>query len=210
MPHVLILGATGRAGSQLLRLALDKGFQVTVLVRSIEKLCVSAHPNLRIVEGSVSDSACWQSIRQKPLDGVLSTLGVFIKSAGFPMTELTKKILSELPESSRVVVMSSLGVGDSRGQGGLVVKYVTRIVLKYVLQDKEKQEQLIRSSSHRWTIIRPPRLLDSPESKPFKTWEGRNKPAWVKWKLSTHDAAVAMLNAFEQDSSIGRCLQISY
>lgn len=38
MKHILLFGATGRTGIQVLKYALDKGYRVTALVRNPEKI----------------------------------------------------------------------------------------------------------------------------------------------------------------------------
>ena len=49
---ILILGATGRVGQEVLTHALSDGHDVTVLVRDKNKLCVD-HQSVRLIEGNV-------------------------------------------------------------------------------------------------------------------------------------------------------------
>jgi len=49
---ILILGATGRVGSEIVNHALQDGHQVTVLVRSPEKIQLN-NENLTIIQGNV-------------------------------------------------------------------------------------------------------------------------------------------------------------
>ena len=52
--RVLVIGATGGTGRQLVQQALDQGHQVTAFVRNPSKLQVE-HANLRIAKGDVLD-----------------------------------------------------------------------------------------------------------------------------------------------------------
>src|SRR5947208_16200457 len=52
--RILIVGATGGTGRELVRQALEQGHQVTALVRKPKKMTLE-HPNLRVVRGNVRD-----------------------------------------------------------------------------------------------------------------------------------------------------------
>src|SRR5438132_11000870 len=71
--RILIIGATGGTGHQLVRQALEQGHQVTAFVRKPEKLKI-AHPSLRATRGDVLDYASVESAMQGQ-DAVLSALG---------------------------------------------------------------------------------------------------------------------------------------
>ena len=70
---LLILGATGSTGQQLLTRALDQQHEVTVLVRNPSKLN-SQHQQLKIIKGDVLDEATLTDAL-KGQDAVLSALG---------------------------------------------------------------------------------------------------------------------------------------
>jgi uncharacterized protein YbjT (DUF2867 family) len=60
------------------------------------------------------------------------------------------------------VVISSWGVGDSRRRLPLFFRaFVAPVLLRAELADKQRQEQLVRSSDVTWTIVRPSRLTNS-------------------------------------------------
>src|SRR6202035_2503978 len=52
--RILIIGATGGTGHELVRQALEQGHQVTALARKPKKMKLE-HPNLRVVQGNVRD-----------------------------------------------------------------------------------------------------------------------------------------------------------
>lgn len=70
MKRIVLIGATGFVGSALLKEALDRGHEVTALVRLPSKLTI-AHPHLTIVEGDVADSDFMASL-MKGVDAVIS------------------------------------------------------------------------------------------------------------------------------------------
>ncbi len=210
--HLLLLGSTGRVGQQLLSQALQRGYRVTALVRDPARLPTNDHARLRVVRGALEDTALLAEILESGVDAVLSTLGVYLKKPATTLTDMTAPVLQAMAASpaKRFVCMSSLGVGDSKGQGGLVEQFVIRWVLRHVLVDKQAQEKLIEHSGLDWSILRPPRIMDSAEQRPYLRWNNASAPGKPEWKISRADAAREMLDLLEDDSSIGQTWHISY
>jgi len=71
--RVLVIGATGGTGRQLVQRALAAGHQVTAFVRNPAKLQIE-HPNLRVAKGNVLDYATVESA-MRGQEAVLSALG---------------------------------------------------------------------------------------------------------------------------------------
>ncbi len=140
--HLLIVGATGGTGLELVTQALERGHDVTAFVRKPSALKMT-HERLRVVQGDVMDAA---SLRQAMAgqDAVLCALGH--KRWFYPtriLSQGTANILSAMQGSGvrRLVCETSLGVGDSRGRMGL---YYTLFVIPFILPfyywDKARQE----------------------------------------------------------------------
>ena len=63
----------------------------------------------------------------------------------------------------RLVCVSALGVGDSRGHGGFVFdRLFLPLLLSHAYKDKDGQEAAIRASSLDWVIVRPAMLTNDP------------------------------------------------
>ena len=208
---ILLFGATGRTGQHVLSQALDSGFHVTAFVRNGAGLAEWTD-RCRIVEGDIADCDALKHVMTEGFDAVLLTLGIYHKTEEAPLTDITAPILGAMKEAqiTRLICMSSLGVGDSVGQGNWVVRAVQRFNLPYVLKDKEKQEALIRESGLDWTIIRPPQLLDRDASKPYFSWAGAVPQKRLRWKITRKDAASEMLKHVTCGDHIHQALQISY
>ncbi len=210
--HLLILGGAGRAGQSLVREALASGYRVTALLRNPQKLEIPAHPQLNIVKGDVTDQCLLQKLLAGKVDAVLSTLGIYIKHPGTPLADMTAPLvrLMEQQGVQRLICMSSHGVGGSRKQGSLLVKFITGITLRHVLVDKQRQEEIIERSGLAWTILRPPRILDSDQSRAYQRWMECPDPPRPRWQISKQDAALEMLALLEDDSSVRQVWHISY
>jgi hypothetical protein len=63
----------------------------------------------------------------------------------------------------RLVCVSALGVGDSRGHGGFVFdRLFLPLLLSQAYKDKERQEAAVRASALDWVLVRPAMLTDDP------------------------------------------------
>ncbi len=210
--HLLVLGGAGRCGQSVLKQALQHGYRVTALLRDPAKLDDLQHDNLTIDEGDAADEDSITRCLQYGVDAVVSTLGTYIRNDATPMTDITRTLIAVMQSQavSRIVLMSSMGVGDSKRWGGLTEQFVIRFVLRHVLADKTSQEQLLRQSDLDWTILRPPRILESLEHSDYSRWQSELVGFKPRWKISRADAAKEMLGLLEDPSTIGQTWHISY
>jgi uncharacterized protein YbjT (DUF2867 family) len=155
--RIAVLGATGATGDQFIRKALQRGHTITALVRSPQKVTI-AHPNLIVQKGDARHIDDLQIVL-KDQDAVFCALGngenlrpTDIRTEG---TRAMIRALEGLNTKPYVVILSSLGAGDSQFQIQQPSRIMVRTMLRNVLQDHEAQEALIRASGLPYTIIRP-------------------------------------------------------
>jgi hypothetical protein len=99
----------------------------------------------------------------------------------------------------RFVCETSLGVGDSWGRMGLYyTAFVGVFILPFYFRDKARQEQVIRSSSLDWVIVRPGVLTNGPKRGIYR--HGPEVGHWL-WtvRISRADVADFMLNQLTYD-----------
>ena len=97
------------------------------------------------------------------VDVVIQTLGVdFSPRLIFEGTRLfseSTRILVDAMKAAgvkRLITVTGIGAGDSRGHGGLLYDAILfPLLLKRVYDDKDVQERIVRSSGLDWTIVRP-------------------------------------------------------
>jgi uncharacterized protein YbjT (DUF2867 family) len=161
---ILVLGATGATGRLIVSKAVSKGYEVTALVRSKAKAIDLAGAEL--VEGDVRDPATLTRAIAG-CDAVVSSLG----TAMSPFREVTllstatRALVSVMAQQNirRLVCITGLGAGDSRGHGGFFFdRLFLPLMLRKVYEDKDRQEDAIRASTLDWTIVRPTVLNDKP------------------------------------------------
>jgi uncharacterized protein YbjT (DUF2867 family) len=63
----------------------------------------------------------------------------------------------------RLVCITGLGAGDSRGHGGFLFDtLILPLLLRKVYDDKNRQEDAVRGSKLDWVLVRPVVLNDKP------------------------------------------------
>ena len=155
--RILIVGASGALGRELVAQALARGHRVTALVRVPERFELR-HPNLTVVAGDVLDPAAVEAAVAGQ-EAVISALGhkrwmipTDILSTG------TANVLAAMARHGvrRFVCVTSLGVGDSWWRMGLYYTlFVLPVILQFYFWDKHRQEKIVRASGLDWTIVRP-------------------------------------------------------
>lgn len=162
--RVLVLGATGGAGRLIVGEAREKGHAVVALVRS--KANAAGFAGAELVEGDARDEAALARATAG-CDAVISSLGTTIS----PFREVT--LLSTATRAlvvvmarqnvRRLVCITGMGAGDSRGHGGFFYDWLFQpLLLRKVYEDKDRQEDVIRASALDWIIVRPTLLNDEP------------------------------------------------
>ena len=161
---VLLLGATGGTGREIVRRAVAEGHSVVALVRSILK--ANDLIGATLVEGDARDEAALASALEG-CSGVISSLGTPMSpfSEVTLLSTATRSIVNVMTQKKirRLVCITGLGAGDSRGHGGFVFdNFILPLLLRKVYEDKNRQEDVIRSSSLDWVLVRPMVLNDNP------------------------------------------------
>jgi uncharacterized protein YbjT (DUF2867 family) len=159
---VLIVGATGGTGRQLVAQALERGLTVTALVRNPSRLAVE-HPRLTVVRGDVLDPDSVEAA-MRGQDAVLCALGH--KRFFYPtriLSEGTRNILRAMETHGvmRLICETALGIGDSAGRMGLYYTFfVIPVILPFYFWDKTRQERAIAQTDVDWAIVRPGALTN--------------------------------------------------
>lgn len=167
MSKIVILGATGPTGRHIVQQAVSRGHDVTILVRSPQKAA-----ELKGVKLVVGDARDEKALRQalKGRDAVISALGT--PASPFRdvtlLSTATKALVKAMAAEhvSRLVAITGVGAGDSRGHGGALFDHaIFPLLLRKVYEDKNRQEDIIRASGLDWTIVRPTILTNKKGTK---------------------------------------------
>ncbi|PDZ08361.1 hypothetical protein CON70_28425 [Bacillus pseudomycoides] len=165
---ICIFGATGRVGSQLMKLALQDSHDITVLVRDQNKLMMR-HDKLHIVEGDVLQG----NDVKKALKGaelVLSALG----------TDGNRTLSNSIP--SIIKHMGKEGVKRiiTIGTAGILQARTNQKIYRFQSEESKRKTTTaaedhlaayvaLKNSGLCWTIVCPTHLIDGEETGIYRT-----------------------------------------
>lgn len=163
---IIVFGATGGVGQEVVKQALEKGLEVTAFVRTPAKLDVS-HENLTVIQGDAFNEA-EVAAAIAGHDAVVSCLG---SSQGMKksteLQEMVKNIVAGMQEHDvkRIVYTASAGIqNELTGVSGKLMMGV----LKNALTDHRAAVDLIGSHGLNYTIVRPMGLSNGPFSGQYR------------------------------------------
>lgn len=195
--NVVIFGATGPTGQQLVQQALEQGHQVTAVARTPSKLTLR-HERLRVVQGDALDPASVDRV-VRGAEVVLSALGVGRQfGATTVYSEGGRNILEAMLRHGvrRFVGIGSGGVEHDDPSFGLIYKYIVKpLLLKPAYDDMARFETYLKASSVEWIFVRPTMLTDGPKTGIYRVSLRYAPPRGTK--ISRADLATFMLEQLE-------------
>jgi len=197
---LLILGATGPTGQQLVAQALEAGHQVAALVRAESNL-----PSpVEVIRGDGRDPAAIAGAA-RGRDAVLSALGTGKSLKGGIASRAAANLVAA--SVKRLIFMSSFGVGDSFDDATLPQKLIFSTLLRSIYADKAKADATIQSSSLDWTIVRPVMLTNGPHTGAYRVGENLHPHGFPK--ISRADVADFMIRELTERTWIRKTVVIS-
>jgi putative NADH-flavin reductase len=205
MSTVLIVGASRGIGLETVKLALKAGHSVRALARSATAIRLH-DPRLEKLDGDALD----QRTIERALVGVdvvIQTLGISATPelifSGTHLFSVATRILVNSMEAAaikRLICVTGLGAGDSRGHGGLLYNAAVWLFLGRIYADKDAQERIIRRSRLDWTIVRPTVLTNGPRTGAYRVLVDARD--WRSGSISRADVADFLVKQLEDASLI--------
>ncbi|MFE2146651.1 NAD(P)-dependent oxidoreductase [Streptomyces sp. NPDC059456] len=211
-----VFGATGGVGREVVRQALDAGHEVTAVVRDPARLDVPAHARLRVavVRDLTDEEALFPVLTGRA--AVISALGAASNKQArlAPVTgPAVRAIVSAMDRAGvrRFAAVSAAPLGPDVEGDGVIARKVFLPVLRWALRDLyadlEVMEAAIRASGTRWTVVRPPRLLDKPRTGNYRRVIGANVPGGRT--ISRADVADALLASLTDPATAGHAVGVA-
>lgn len=207
---ITVIGAASGIGLALTQQALERGHEVTALIRNPAKLTLS-HPKLRVTKGDVRDQASIEAalIGQ---DAVCVSIGVSPSRKPIDtFSQGSRSVLAALQKMPNVkfVSVTGIGAGDSRGHGGFFYdKLLQPLLLKTIYEDKDREEDIIKASSADWMIVRPGMLTNGARTGSYRVLTDMN--GVTAGKISRADVADFVLNQLERPTHFKRTPLLTY
>lgn len=206
--NILLFGATGGTGRQVLKQGLEKGYHITAFVRNPAALTIK-DKKLFIVKGDIADaSQITTSIKDQ--DVVISTLGVKTTNALFHentiISDGVRTIISAMRNNrvKRFIFVASFGVNRKIF---FPEKLFMRTVLKNIFADIPRQENVITKSGLDWTIVHPARLTNGIYTGNYRI--GGELPIGLFSHISRADVADFLLKAASSREFVHKIITIS-
>lgn len=206
--RLLVFGATGSIGGQMVEQALGQGHVVGAFTRDPEKLDVE-HSNLRVFQGDAMDApSVEEAMRDQEV--VLCSLGAGRK--GIVRSEGTRNIVRAMQEAGvrRLICQTTLGVGDSQDNLNFFWKYIMfGALLRPAYEDHVLQEDYVKRSGLDWIIVRPGAFTDGGCTGEYRH-DFASTDKSIKLKISRADVADFMLRQITDDTYLHQTPGVSY
>jgi putative NADH-flavin reductase len=198
---ILILGASGKTGSILVRKALAAGNEVTAFVRDKDAL----EMNNSKLTVKVGDARNVVDIKA----ALLGQDAVVSMKAGDELIVRSTKALIEAAQTKgvkRVIMLSSFLVAPNY-KPNFVGKLIGNM-MKGMVSDKSSGEDLLKQSDLDWTIVYATSLDRAPAGQTVRVI-GQNQTVSMSNGIAREDVATFMLNQLDNSSSVKKMVVIT-
>jgi putative NADH-flavin reductase len=208
--NILVFGATGPTGQQIVRQALNRSHRVVAFVRQRDGLPIK-DDHLTLVVGDTTQDESQVAEAMRGQEVVVSALG---RRNSFRSDHLISRsmrtILPAMVRAGvrRLILVSALGVGDSHRGAPLIPRIMYRVLLRDIFADKNTAEEDVRSSGLEWTIVYPVLLTNGPLTGRYRV--GEQLALHGLPKISRADLAHFILSEVESPAFVRKVAAISY
>ena len=207
---IIVFGASGGTGLEIVKQALEAGYSVTAFVRNPVKLDIT-HPDLRLFRGDVLDATAVENAVAGQ-EAVISALGPTRPPVPGMMETAARNIVAAMQKADirRLISTTGAGVRDPLDQPKLIdhlMKGLLTLLAGEILRDSAANVEILRASDLDWTIVRYPRLLDAPHTGKYRVgYIGKDSGS----QLSRADGADFVLKELVQGKYIHQMPVVSY
>ena len=205
---LLVLGATGGTGLQVVDQAVERGLSVTAFVRSANAL-KSFGDRITVICGNLLSSSDLHTVIENH-DAVLSAFGPrqpWSKEDENLLHRFATVLTGAMVQSSvrRLVIESTAFL--FKDAIFPPANLVGRLFFPAVVRDAAEMERIVQESGLEWTIVRPPRLTDKPRTGQYRVGQGHLPPFGLS--ISRANVADFMLRTIQDPASNKRIVGVS-
>lgn len=173
---LIIFGATGGIGSQVIQQALAAGHDVTAVARRPAAIALQ-HEHLTVTQGDVLQADMLrETIAGK--DAIISALGARDRAPTTIYSEGIANIIGAMQASDvrRILCISAGGLDPVVTWQRVIAKPILWLVFKNMYTDLVRMETTVKASDLDWTIIRPPALTNGPRTGKYHSITNNHLP----------------------------------
>lgn len=201
--NVIVFGATGRTGFQVVKRALERGMKVTAFVRDPKKINL-LHPNLTVVQG---DALVQQDVSKhmKGMDAVVSALSS--SEVSFRLVFINN-IINAMREHKVKRIIAIGGIGALQASEHLKVYETITFPKEYIelTQAHVRVLDALLTSRNDFTFVCPPMIKDGERTGVYKTQDSYPTQGW---SILSADLADFIVNELIENKYIGKKVGIS-
>jgi putative NADH-flavin reductase len=177
---LVVFGASGASGRQIVEQALAAGHEVTAFVRNPAAITIK-HPKLKVMRGDALEA-----------DSVSQAI------AGQVCADSTRNIISAMKAHGvrRFICLSAYGASETKDTA--LYSKVLRAMIGKRVEDKDRQEELLRASDLDWVSVRPPLLTNGARKGRYRV--GFDIPIKLFSSVSRADVAEFMLKQLTDET----------
>ena len=207
--NLIVFGATGMVGKQLVQQALYGGHHVKAFGRNVYTTDYLQPDKLQLVQGALFDeSEVYNAI--KGCDAVLSAIGGAMDGTDKARTLGIKNIIKQMQKAAvkRIVAIGGLGVLNANENSLLVDEEDYPPEYKPVGLEHKKAYELLNESGLDWTFVCPPNIINEGPTGHYVT-KANYPPEPNNYKINAGDLSMFMLNEMEKKEFVKNRVGIS-
>lgn len=201
---IIVFGANGRTGQEVIQQATSNGIEVTAFVRNADNIKVKSD-KLSIIVGQATR---YEDVKKAMAghDAVISCVGGPGMKPATVITDITKNVVDAMNETGvkRIAQVASAGVhGELKGVMGKIVSFM----LKNPLKDHKGAYEKLKEGGVDYTLARPMSLKEGSFTGVYRESEA-GIPDGGK-SISRADVASFLLKAIQDDKYIGKSIGLA-
>ena len=207
--QIIIFGATGMVGNQIVKQALFNGHDVKAFGRNVFTANLPKNDHLTLVQGALFDEdQVYKAIMG--CDVVLSSLGGDFTGADVTRSLGIKNIVTQMRKAGVKRIIAVGGMGSLLNEDETLIMDNPNYPAKFLPVSKEhyKAYEFLKASNLEWTFVCPPDIIDAEPSGHFIT-NAEFLPSPSINKINAGDLALFMLKEMKEDNFLHQRVGIS-
>jgi putative NADH-flavin reductase len=211
--RLIVFGASGRTGRELVGRALAGGHDVTAVVRDSARLAPSLG-KARIITVPVIDGSGVLLAALHGQDVVFSALGPRGRANAGIIAPLTRSITDAMRATGvrRLIVISAAPVGPAPADDPFLLRAIVTPIVKRIYRatyaDLAVMEQELAQTDLDWVVVRPPRLTSGSPRGEYRTALDAGLRGGAS--IGRADLAAAMLGLAQDSHVVRHAVSVAY
>ena len=204
---VLVIGASRGIGLAAVKACLAKGYQVRAFARTASQI---------MIEDLALETFAGDALATHDIERALQDIDVVIQALGIPVnsrmltgpidlfSNATRVLVPAMEAAGvrRLIAVTGFGAGDGRRRISPLQRIGFELFLGRAYSDKNVQEDIIKSGSLEWTIVRPGVLTSGKATGDYRLL--KDPDSWRNAFISRADVADFLANQIANPAYVAK------